>query len=374
MVKSLLVALPMLVCAIFALQLLLAWWRHRDAAHGWLGVWASVTTLLYAGHFLYFHRAMDLLPLSDTLYVGANLAVYPLYLIYISQLTEKQPISSRRRLLAAWLSLPLLGSLAVGFLYVLMSKEEIRNFVEIYLFGGSRQELTGISLGQAYVHDVSHVVFALLVLGVMVTGIRKIRRYNLKLQDLYADTEDKQLNSISVILWLFVVTSFFSVAVNAVGRPSFDHSLLLAIPSLLFSSLLFGICWKGLETHSFSDEMERNDALVIPGSGVPESSGTDFALLARQFNQLMADEQMYLMHDLRLDFVVQRLGTNRTYLLAALKQELGVTFNEYVNRRRIAHARQLMKANPSILKSDVAARSGYNSLSAFYRNLKNLSD
>lgn len=374
MVKSLLVALPMLVCAIFALQLLLTWWRHRDAAQGWLGVWASVTTLLYAGHFLYFHRAMDLLPLSDTLYVGANLAVYPLYLIYISQLTEKQPISSRRRLLAAWLSLPLLGSLAVGFLYALMSKEEIRNFVEIYLFGGSRQELTGISLVQACVHDVSHVVFALLVLGVMVTGIRKIRRYNLKLQDLYADTEDKQLNGISVILWLFVVTSFFSVAVNAVGRPSFDHSLLLAIPSLLFSSLLFGICWIGLETHSFSDEMDRSDALVIPNSGVPESSGTDFALLARQFNQLMTDEQMYLMHDLRLDFVVQRLGTNRTYLLAALKQELGMTFNEYVNRRRIAHARQLMKANPSILKSDVAARSGYNSLSAFYRNLKNLSD
>ncbi len=374
MVKSLLVALPMLVCAIFALQLLLTWWRHRDAAQGWLGVWASVTTLLYAGHFLYFHRAMDLLPLSDTLYVGANLAVYPLYLIYISQLTEKQPISSRRRLLVAWLSLPLLGSLAVGFLYALMSKEEIRNFVEIYLFGGSRQELTGISLGQAYVHDVSHVVFALLVLGVMVTGIRKIRRYNLKLQDLYADTEDKQLNGFSIILWLFVVTSFFSVALNAVGRPSFDHSLLLAIPSLLFSSLLFGICWIGLETHSFSDEMERSDALVIPNSGVPESSGTDFALLARHFNQLMTDEQMYLMHDLRLDFVVQRLGTNRTYLLAALKQELGMTFNEYVNRRRIAHARQLMKANPSILKSDVAARSGYNSLSAFYRNLKNLSD
>ena len=71
MVKSLLVALPMLVCAIFALQLLLTWWRHRDAAQGWLGVWASVTTLLYAGHFLYFHRAMDLSVVSH-LYQSAN--------------------------------------------------------------------------------------------------------------------------------------------------------------------------------------------------------------------------------------------------------------------------------------------------------------
>lgn len=374
MVKSLLVALPMLVCAVFALQLLLTWWRHRDAAQGWLGVWASVATLLYAGHFLYFHRSMDLLALSDTLYVGANLAVYPLYLVYISQLTEKQPISSRWQSLAAWMGLPVVGSLAVGVLYVMMSTEETRFFVETYLFSGSRQELVGLSLVQAYVHDVSHVLFAVLVVGVMVTGIRKIRRYNLKLQDLYADTEDKQLNSISVILWLFVATSFFSIAANAVGRPSFEHSLLLAIPSLLFSSLLFGICWIGLETHSFSDEMEKNDAPALPNFGIPETSGADFVLLARQFNHLMSDEQMFLMHDLRLDYVVQRLGTNRTYLLAALKQELGMTFNEYVNRRRIAHARQLIKSNPSILKADVATRSGYNSLSAFYRNLKNLSE
>ena len=85
----------------------------------------------------------------------------------------------------------------------------------------------------------------------------------------------------------------------------------------------------------------------------------------------MNEEQLYLQHDLRLDMAVQRMGTNRTYLLAALKRELGMTFNEYVNHKRVAHARKLMEENPDMLKSDVAARSGFNSQSAFYRNWKN---
>jgi AraC-like DNA-binding protein len=98
--------------------------------------------------------------------------------------------------------------------------------------------------------------------------------------------------------------------------------------------------------------------------------GPDYQALAEQFEQLMNVEQLYLLHDLRLDLVVQRLGTNRTYLLAALKQELGMSFNEYVNHKRVAYARKLMESNPDMLKSDVAARSGYNSQSAFYRNWK----
>ena len=102
----------------------------------------------------------------------------------------------------------------------------------------------------------------------------------------------------------------------------------------------------------------------------PANSGPNYQSLASQFEQLMTVEQLYLQHDLRLDMVVQRLGTNRTYLLAALKQVMGMSFNEYVNHKRIAYARKLIENNPDMLKSDVAIRSGYNSQSAFYRNWK----
>jgi len=172
------------------------------------------------------------------------------------------------------------------------------------------------------------------------------------------------------VLWLLVVISLFSVLVNAIGRQWFEGSMLLALPSLLFSVLLFCIGWIGLSVRSYVFEMEQPEP-AVKSKKSETGGGPDYQSLAEQFEQLMNVEQLYLQHDLRLDMAVQRLGTNRTYLLAALKQELGMSFNEYVNHKRIAYACKLMEDNPDMLKSDIAARSGFNSQSAFYRNWKN---
>ena len=369
MIQSLLISMPMMVCAIFALELMLSWLRRRDSAQGWLALWALVTTLLYGGHFIFFYHAHDLLPLSDIVYVGCNLAVYPLYLIYISELTDKRPISTRLPLLVGLLGVPFVAAVMVWATYASMTPVAIDRFVSTYLYEGSRDGLVGTAEVQVWIHDVTHVLFGLQVLGVMVAAIRKIRRYNHRLKFIFADTDDKHLGGISVVLWLLVLTSLFSVLVNAIGRQWFEGSLLLALPSLLFSVLLFCIGWMGLFVRSYVCEMEQSEPVTTTDKS-ETVAGPDYQALAEQFEQLMNVEQLYLLHDLRLDMAVQRLGTNRTYLLAALKQELGMSFNEYVNHKRIAYARKLMDGNPDMLKSDVAARSGFNSQSAFYRNWK----
>ena len=369
MIQSLFIAMPMMVCAIFTLELMLSWLRRHDSAQGWLALWALTSTVLYSGHFIFFHHAHELLPLSDIVYVACNLAVYPLYLIYISELTDRRPISTRLPLLVALLGVPFVAAVVVWAAYASMTPTAIDRFVNTYLYEGSREGLVGAAEVQVWIHDVTHVLFGLQVLGVMVAGIRKIRRYNRRLKYIFADTDDKHLGGITVVLWLLVVISLFSVLVNAIGRQWFEGSLLLALPSVLFSALLFSIGWIGLSARSYVCEIEQEEPLAsMEKSDI--GSGPDYQALAEQFDQLMNVEQLYLLHDLRLDLVVQRLGTNRTYLLAALKQELGMSFNEYVNHKRVAYARKLMESNPDMLKSDVAARSGYNSLSAFYRNWK----
>lgn len=362
----------MMVCALFTVELTLSWLRRHDSAQGWLALWALVATLLYSGHFVFFHHAHDLLPLSDTVYVACNLAVYPLYLIYISELTDRRPISVRLPLLIGLLGIPVAAALAVWATYANMTPAAVDRFVTNFLYEGSQDGLAGTAMVQVWIHTVARVVFALQVLGVMVAGIRKIRRYDHRLKYIFADTEDKHLGGITVVLWLLVATSLFSVLANAIGRQWFEGSMLLALPSLLFSVLLFSIGWIGLSVQSYVYEMDQAGPAATSERMDTAGGGPDYKVLAEQFEQLMNVEQLFLMHDLRLDMVVQRLGTNRTYLLSALKQELGMTFNEYINRRRIAYARKLMEANPDMLKSDVAARSGFNSQSAFYRNWKTL--
>ena len=373
MIQSLFIVMPLMVCAVFTVELTLSWLRHRDSAQGWLAVWALVATLLYGGHYVFFHHVHHVLPLSDTVYVACNLLVYPLYLIYISELTDLPALSTRMPWLVALLGLPVVVALTVWALYAGMSTAEVDRFLAVYLYGGSRTGLSGLALAQALAHDVAHGMFALQVLFVMSSGIRKIRRYNQRLKYLFADTDDKHLGGITVVLWLLVVTSLFSVLANTIGRQSFEGSQLVALPAVLFSVLLFAICWMGLQARSYVLEMQQTETAA--SKPVETTGGSqDYKALTEQFEQLMNVEQLYLLHDLRLDMVVQRLGTNRTYLLAALKQEMGMTFNEYVNRRRIRYARKLMESNPDMLKSDVASQSGYNSQSAFYRNLKALSE
>ena len=110
MIQTLLTSLPLLVCLFWAATLVcdiaLAR-RHTEAlatSPGWvrprryLLLFLVVTTILYFGHYIYFNRLTPLLPTSDSLYVAANLAVYPLYYLYICTLTQRKGI--RRRQLA----------------------------------------------------------------------------------------------------------------------------------------------------------------------------------------------------------------------------------------------------------------------------------
>ena len=87
-------------------------------------------------------------------------------------------------------------------------------------------------------------------------------------------------------------------------------------------------------------------------------SHTDKDNLCKQLDQLMQEKRLFLEHDLRLEQVTRELGTNRTYLLQALKDDKGTTFKEYINRLRIIYAEKLMKDDPTLTKSDIAMMSG----------------
>jgi YesN/AraC family two-component response regulator len=87
-----------------------------------------------------------------------------------------------------------------------------------------------------------------------------------------------------------------------------------------------------------------------------------------KLESMMNEQQTYLKNDLLLNDVAKLLGTNRTYLLQALSACAHMTFKEYINRKRIAHAEQLMAQNPLTPKTEIATLSGYNSMSSFYRN------
>ena len=362
--------LPLMVCMVMVIQLTLTYRRRTDKAIRWLLRWAIATLLLYGGHFVYFNHYTNLLPFSDTIYVTVNLLVYPLFLLYISAITDRTPLSQQKRFLWSVFLPPITAGLVVGGLYGAMDAGEAKTFITNYLYHGYETKLSGLALLQAWAHIVCHAIFAIQVVVVIVKGFRRIRRFNKTVQQLYADTENKEIQEIPTILILFIITSLVSTIVNVLGRQIFVDSIIISLPSLAFSALIFALAWVGMQQDfTMQDIPEEQEKETDETENVAAVTPSEHNIqIYEKLESMMNEQQTYLNHDLLLNDVAKMLGTNRTYLLQALSSCAHMTFKEYINRKRIAHAEQLIAQNPLTPKTEIATLSGYNSMSSFYRN------
>lgn len=365
MILNLAISLPLITCALFSMLILLEWYNRQLREQHTLFAFMLTATLLYVGHYIYFHRAADLLPLSDILYVSANLTVYPLYLIYIIRLTSKWRA-------VYWLMLlpGLLAIMATGTGYIFMTDEEDRMFVHNYLYHNSQTELTDMALFQAYIRQFCKLVFAIEVIATVVIGSMMIRRYDRMVDEFYADTDDKSMRNIQSILYLVLTIAVLSFIVNIIGRARFtDHEIILTTTSLMFSALLFAIGYEGLHRHFSIIDMRTNKEQVSNDDSAALKDAVNRSMTERII-ALVENDKIYLQPDLKLDDLAQMMHTNRTYIYQAVNQQMGISFNEFINRYRIAHAKRLMASDPTLSMNDVALLSGFASLSSFYRNMK----
>lgn len=93
--------------------------------------------------------------------------------------------------------------------------------------------------------------------------------------------------------------------------------------------------------------------------------------LAAQMRFVMDQERMYLQPGLSIDSVADHLGSNRSYLARVMKAEFGMTFSEYVAKKRIEYAKELMLSTSRLLE-DIARESGFNDGTTFGRAFKRL--
>ena len=361
--------LPLAVCAFWSVAIAISLKeRGNRVAHLQLFLWSITSTLLYVGHFFFFNRVMSVIPVSDTIYVVSNLLVYPLYLYYITVLTGGK--ASRRHLGFIMLP-PVVFGIIVAALYVMMSDDECRLFVDTYLYKNSMQGLSGIPLAQAVVHQVAKFLFAVGVLVALFAGIRSIRRYNRLIDSIYADNDDKRLFGITTILLLMVLTALLSFTVNVIGRFTLLISeILFALIACFFTSLLYLLCYRGfVQRFSFSDiareereETEKETTETIQKEG------------ASHLLHKIDDEQLFLQPGLTLAELAKQLGTNRTMLSKLVNEQMGMPFAEFINRKRIAYVKRIEKENPEAPKQELAEKAGYTSMRSFYRNYNLYSD
>ena len=191
-----------------------------------------MASLLYAGHCAFLNHFYSDMPVLDSLYSFANLAVYPLFYVYIVSMTS--PESQLRHTWLYFIPSAVIG-IMVSAIYIMMPPQELDSFVRIISYNEDFGSGTGLCKMMGYTRLAAKAVFAIEVVAVLIAGSLKITAYNKSIEAYYVDTEGKKLTAFQWYMYLFTACSFASFIFNFIGRYSYDSSAwMMEIHSIIF--------------------------------------------------------------------------------------------------------------------------------------------
>ena len=144
---------------------------------------------------------------------------------------------------------------------------------------------------------------------------------------------------------------------------SFSGQDNLIIPALVFSSLLFGIFLVGFKTVFPSSEVREEDSSADLEDGHLSS-------LMERIDREMVVGELFRKKGLKISDLAEAVGSNRSYVSAAVNKFAGISFSDYVNRYRIRYAQELIRSDRTVQMTEVSDRSGFVDRVSFYRSFK----
>lgn len=102
-------------------------------------------------------------------------------------------------------------------------------------------------------------------------------------------------------------------------------------------------------------------------------TGQDASELIAALDLVMREQQLYLNPNLTLALLAKKVGHLPTTVSQAINDNLGKSFNLYINEFRIRHAQDLLTGESRMNMEFVAERSGFNSTSTFFSAFKKIS-
>ena len=92
--------------------------------------------------------------------------------------------------------------------------------------------------------------------------------------------------------------------------------------------------------------------------------------LQTRITELVEENQLFLIKDLKISDIARELGTNATYISACINGQMGISFPEFISRYRVEYALKLMQEHPEMSSVEVWEASGFNNEKTFFRRFR----
>ena len=203
-------------------------------------------------------------------------------------------------------------------------------------------------------------------------AIRRLINYRLRLKDIYASTEEYELNwivTIGLLAVLFWLAQFIGLVSLSTTPPNFVLSdIYHAVSIILFVVMTV---W-GLRTQPglMPNSSGWSEADVTnPKYDKSALSNQDALRIEKKLRLAMGQQRLYRDPGLSLWKLSQHTGASPNYISQTLNEVIGQNFFDFVNTYRIDEAKaQLENADETII--NIAYDVGFNSRSSFYTAFK----
>ncbi|MGL5562786.1 MAG: helix-turn-helix domain-containing protein [Tannerellaceae bacterium] len=163
----------------------------------------------------------------------------------------------------------------------------------------------------------------------------------------------------------------FTVEEQRMKLEQTNRLILLILVICLFSIvILFGVFMLYRQKKRLLNSIEQKDKEIkeLSKKTELENNTTQEAQLFERIEKIMIDEQLFMDKDLNLDDFSKKIGSNRSYVSAAINQFTKQNFSQWVNRYRVGYFVENIIKEDNI--QDLALRSGFASQASFYRWFK----
>lgn len=327
--------LPFMVC-LFWFVCFAVNTRRDDVPKQYFTVYIATCSVLYLCHAMFF--TIGLTYEMECLWTLCSLSVYPLFYAYLTRLTAA---NFSLRLLLPW------------------------------LIPGAAVALAKYLLPDAGIDRLRLLLFAVQIICVCYLGIRRLKNFDAKLQNVYADTEKRDTTAVHHLLIAIIIVSIVSGIANSVGKHFFGTNLwLLASISTAFSTLLFSLCYICYNRDFTIDTLRLDEGYSQAAPQAPLQSEEMESIVAK-INELMSTHHYFTKKDLKISDLATEIGSNRTYVSNYINRTYHCSFSDMVNKLRIEYAQQLIISSAKGTKiTQIADESGFASEQSFYRNFK----
>lgn len=364
--ENIFIFIPMIMSIFWILIIFID--ENRNKAKTMLGLFMILEAILYLCHSIFFSGNKSLYLIFDPIYNLVGLSTYPVYYMYVRLLT-KDPKFNKKLLIHILPGILIASSIQIMLL--IMSKEEkILYFDNVLINKDIPFELNNNITIISSIFLMGRIIFGFQSIFYLIKSYILAKRYNHSIENFYSNMKGKSLTWLKNVIICIMITTTFSFTVNILGRSLFseNHNSLLFIPSIIFTGIIFMLGYQGYkQKHGLNEfNIDKEEPEDITNCELPNKE------LMKTLCEVLKNGDFYLDPDINISKLASTLNTNRTYLSNIINQKFLMSFNDYINKRRIDYAKTLLEKDKNKIYTLLAISedSGFGSFSSFNRAFK----